>query len=102
MLQTIQKDSVEANALIALGSNVNSIWGNPKLTIQKAILEVELLLGGQAETSRYFATPAFPAGAGPDFVNAAIRVTTTCDAQQILEILKRAKEQGVLKEKLLN
>ena len=100
MLQTIQKDSVEANALIALGSNVNSIWGNPKLTIQKAILEVELLLGGQAETSRYFSTPAFPAGAVPDFVNAAIRVTTICDAQQILEIL-HAVEDAAGRERVI-
>ena len=100
MMQTIEKDNVEANALIAFGSNVKSIWGNPKLTIQKSILEVAALLGGQVETSRFFATPAFPAGVGPDFVNAAIRVTTTYDAQQILEIL-HAVEAAAGRERVI-
>lgn len=87
MSQTIQKDSIGANALIALGGNVKSVWGDPKLTVQKAIREVASLLGGRAETSRFFATPAFPEGAGPDFVNAAIRIRTTFTAQQILAVL---------------
>ena len=37
--------------------------------------------------SRFFNTPAFPAGAGPDFVNAAIRIETRLSAQNMLAAL---------------
>ena len=37
--------------------------------------------------SRLYATPAFPAGAGPDFVNAAIRLETQKSPAEILAIL---------------
>jgi len=39
--------------------------------------------------SRFFATPCFPKGAGPDYVNAAISVTTTGDPQAALASLHR-------------
>jgi 2-amino-4-hydroxy-6-hydroxymethyldihydropteridine diphosphokinase len=92
--QTIQKDSVEAKALIAIGGNVASAWGDPKSTIQKAILKVESIFACKAETSRLYSTPAFPAGAGPDFVNAAIRVSTTYNAPCILEILHEIEAEA--------
>ncbi len=37
--------------------------------------------------SRFFATPCFPAGAGPDYVNAAVQVSTTLDPAACLERL---------------
>lgn len=39
--------------------------------------------------SRFFSTPCFPAGAGPDYVNAAISVTASGDPPVILAALHR-------------
>ena len=64
------------HALIALGSNVFSPWGDPTATVLKAISELVGRLGTDAVQSPLYGTPAFPAGAGPDFVNAAIRIPT--------------------------
>ena len=70
-------------ALIALGSNANSIWGDARDTVLKAMLEAGIALGGPLTKSALYATPAFPAGAGPDFVNAAIRLRTGLDARSV-------------------
>ena len=40
-----------------------------------------------ARVSGLFATPAFPAGIGPDFVNAAMAVRTTLAARDVLAVL---------------
>lgn len=37
--------------------------------------------------SRFFETPCFPAGAGPDFVNAAFQLELAGDAQRVLGVL---------------
>ena len=76
-------------ALIALGSNANSIWGDARDTVLKAMLEAGIALGGPLTKSALYATPAFPAGAGPDFVNAAIRLRTGLDAPAIMAALHR-------------
>lgn len=76
-------------ALIALGSNANSVWGDARDTVLKAMLEIGAALGGTLTKSALYATPAFPTGAGPDFVNAAIRVHTDLDAPAIMAELHR-------------
>lgn len=40
-------------------------------------------------TSRFFSSPAFPVGAGPDFVNAALRIQTQLSAYELLSALHR-------------
>ncbi len=87
MSQVDIKTASGKNALIALGSNANSIWGDTTETIQKAMLAVGAALDGRVENSGFYATPAFPAGAGPDFVNAAIRVRTGLDGAAIMAAL---------------
>ena len=71
-------------ALIALGSNENSIWGDARETVQKAMLEVAALSRESAEFSGLFSTPAFPAGAGPDYVNAAMMIYVASPAHELL------------------
>ena len=44
-------------------------------------------LPGRHAVSRLFATPAFPAGSGPDFVNAAVAVETDLPPEAILALL---------------
>jgi len=94
MPQTVQKYSMGGNALIALGSNVTSHWGIPNVTLQKAFMRLTECLGGSAEMSRVYTTPAFPVGAGPDFANAAIRVETNLSALKILEILHEIEAEA--------
>jgi 2-amino-4-hydroxy-6-hydroxymethyldihydropteridine diphosphokinase len=71
-------------ALIALGSNVGFGGRGPGQVLDWAFEKLEA--GGFAirERSRKYATPAFPAGAGPDFVNAAAVVQTHLDAAAFL------------------
>ena len=74
-------------ALIALGSNENSVWGDAAETVQKAMLSVAALADAPAKLGGLFATPAFPAGAGPDFVNAGMAIATTRPAADLLAAL---------------
>lgn len=59
-------------ALISMGANLSSVAGPPQSTLTSAIA----MLQGQGvvirAVSRFFETPCFPAGAGPDYVNAAL------------------------------
>ena len=74
-------------ALIALGSNEKSIFGDAKETVQKAMLAVAKLSDHAAKRSGFFATPAFPAGSGPDFVNAAMAISTMLSPHELLDHL---------------
>ena len=71
-------------ALIALGSNVTSRHGDPAQTLKNAL---RALGSGQVTVravSRFFRTPAFPAGSGPDYVNAAVLVDTALAPEALL------------------
>ena len=73
--------------LIALGSNTNSTWGNAAETVQKAIISLQKLSVGPMRQSRFYRTPAFPSGSGPDFVNMACAFLTTLSAADLLSAL---------------
>ena len=73
--------------MVALGGNVAGVKGDPKSTIQAALnalgdspLRVE-------KSSRLYESPCFPAGAGPDYVNAASLLSTDVNPQDVLDIL---------------
>lgn len=63
-------------ALIALGSNQASVWGDPASVVRKAIENTENLFSCAAVSSFLYRTAAFPAGSGPDYINAAIAIET--------------------------
>lgn len=75
--------------LIVLGGNEESVWGDAKETVQKAMLEVGFLSQTPPKCSALYTTAAFPAGSGPDYVNAAMAITTTMPPQDILAQLHR-------------
>ena len=50
--------------------------------------------------SRFFATPCFPPGAGPDYVNAAVRLSTDLSPQALLAVLHEI-EAGFGRERQL-
>lgn len=89
MLQVHEQGSAARSALIALGANIVSPYGPPEVTLHAALGEVAQLVGKVTGKSRFFRTPCFPAGAGPDYVNAAVALSTTLSAPAILSALHR-------------
>ena len=85
MLQAQNNHNSAGICLIALGSNLPSPAGSVSESVTIAL---ELL--SQCESfdllaqSRLFRTPAYPAGSGPDFVNAAARIATPDTPGEIL------------------
>lgn len=75
------------SALIAAGSNKTSLWGDPAATIKASIDRLRPLALGAIRISHFYTTPAFPAGAGPDFVNAAVVFETAWAAADLLDSL---------------
>lgn len=80
-------------ALIALGANLPSRLGPPSVTLRHALdalraEEITLL-----HASRFHATPCFPPGAGPDYVNAAAVIGTRRDPHALLAHLHAIEER---------
>lgn len=59
-------------ALVALGANLPVNGHSPEVTLRHAIEEMPLRGLAVTRVSRFYRTPCFPAGAGPDYVNAAL------------------------------
>jgi 2-amino-4-hydroxy-6-hydroxymethyldihydropteridine diphosphokinase len=80
-----------APILIAFGANLPFEGDHPAETLRRAIkaLSAEGLV--TLAISRFFATPCYPAGAGPDYVNAAaaLECDTAIDPASILARLHR-------------
>jgi 2-amino-4-hydroxy-6-hydroxymethyldihydropteridine diphosphokinase len=61
-----------AKMIIALGSNQPSVAGTPEVTLRQAVQSLEKRGGVIRKLSTFYQTPCFPAGVGPDYVNAAL------------------------------
>lgn len=84
---------MKRNLLIALGGNLTSTTGGPAKT-QRAALNTLKEQGAVIRAlSRSYHTPAFPAGAGPEFVNAAAVIRADWTPQQALERLHGVEAQ---------
>jgi len=81
-------------ALVSVGANATSIWGEPSQTVKKAAEMLKTRLGADLELSRLYQTPAFPPGAGQDFVNAAFAFETDFSAQDLLVILHQIESEA--------
>lgn len=70
--------------LLALGANLPTSAGNPSDSLKNALQRIN---GAQIElkaVSRFWGTPAYPAGSGPDYVNAAAVIETDLSAPEVL------------------
>lgn len=74
-------------SLIALGANLPSVHGAPRETLEAAIAELERRGYPLEACSRWYRTPAFPPGSGPDFVNGAARIGGVADPARLLAAL---------------
>ncbi|MDX2482827.1 MAG: 2-amino-4-hydroxy-6-hydroxymethyldihydropteridine diphosphokinase [Pseudodonghicola sp.] len=87
-----------SNALIALGANLPSRVGTPVQTLIAAVAAMPAQGLSVRAVSRFFATPCFPTGSGPDYVNAVVRVETDHDPAACLAAL-HAIEAGFGRER---
>ena len=87
MSQTIDVNSLLTKAYLTLGSNATSPIGKPADALNFALRRLLTDSVNLIQTSSFYATPAFPKGAGPNFVNAAAVVETSLEPQDLLGFL---------------
>ena len=75
--------------IVALGGNVPSSAGEPVRTLQAALDQLVETGVEDLRVSRFFHTPCFPAGAGPDYINAAATFRSDLDPAEMLAVLHR-------------
>lgn len=77
-------------ALVALGGNLPSSTGRPETTLRQAIARLAAEPGlDLIACSRFWRTPAWPPGSGPDYVNAAVALRSRQGPEATLAILHR-------------
>ena len=81
----------EHKVLLALGGNMPSSIGGPLSTMKQAIEVLDQTGFSIQAISQFYQTPAFPAGAGPDFVNAALVASTSMPPEEALACLHRVE-----------
>lgn len=74
-------------ALIALGANLAGTPAANAAVLDRALARIHADLSPALRVSRFWRTPAFPAGSGPDFVNACTALATDRSAGQVLAVL---------------
>jgi len=78
----------QSSCIISFGSNKFD-----DLSVSVQVVEAAIGLF-EVEISGFYQTPAFPAGAGPDFVNGALRATTDLSASEVLALLHDVEDKG--------
>ena len=84
--------------LLALGANLKSTAGLPQKTLRVALAKLETRGVVIRSVSSFYLTPAFPPGAGPDYVNAAAMVEFGGTAEDLLAVLHKI-EAGMGRER---
>lgn len=81
------RKGTKAMILIALGANLPSAAGGPRETLAAALEALDRRGAATLARSGWHRTPAVPAGSGPDFVNAAARLSTDLAPEALLAAL---------------
>ena len=84
MLQEESGSFLNTLPLVAIGSNEQEAFGGARAIVTAALRALEAAGLPVRAASGLFATPCFPAGFGPDFVNAVALVETTLAPAAIL------------------
>ncbi|MFX0543942.1 2-amino-4-hydroxy-6-hydroxymethyldihydropteridine diphosphokinase [Roseovarius sp. S1116L3] len=80
-------DEVSGDILIALGGNMPSEASEPRETLRAALDALQEVGASVVAVSPFYATPCFPAGAGPEYVNAAARLAMDAEPGEVLALL---------------
>lgn len=79
---------------VALGANLPSRHSSVANTLTSALALIAESRGFSViRTSRWFRSPAFPPGSGPDFVNGATLIESELEPDQILGVLHEIEER---------
>ena len=81
------------SAFVAFGANLASGEFSPRQNVLAAIETLRERTGGTIRSSRLWRTPAFPPGAGPDFVNAVVALEWEGSPRDLLALLHEIEEQ---------
>jgi 2-amino-4-hydroxy-6-hydroxymethyldihydropteridine diphosphokinase len=79
--------------VIAFGSNKSGDFSVPVGLIMGALRALSRKGLFKVEISDFYQTPAFPAGAGPDFVNGAVKAETDLGPESVLAILHEVEAE---------
>jgi 2-amino-4-hydroxy-6-hydroxymethyldihydropteridine diphosphokinase len=84
----------EQLSLVALGANLPFRGAAPETTLSSALASLVANGFPPVAVSRFFRTPCFPAGAGPDYVNAAcsLRISADLSPLDLLAVLHRIED----------
>lgn len=100
MSQAENTPAGSTKAIVALGGNLASDRGQPAAILRLAIDEMRASGMDVLAESRFFRTPCFPPGAGPDFVNAVVLLAWEGAAEALLSRL-HAIEASLGRERIL-
>ncbi|PVH27751.1 2-amino-4-hydroxy-6-hydroxymethyldihydropteridine diphosphokinase [Pararhodobacter oceanensis] len=94
------KQNYRNSFLLALGSNASDDALNNEVILKAAVTHINQSGLTIERISGIWRTPAFPAGAGPDFANACALASGDLSAAQVLEVLHQIEaEMGRTREK---
>ena len=79
--------------LIALGSNISLGNAQPIEIIKRAIVELVKTDINLISLSRFYETPAYPEGSGPNFINSAVKAEANYSSQDMLLKLHKIEEK---------
>lgn len=94
MSQTIDVNSLLTKAYFTLGSNATSSIGKPADALNFALDQMLTDSVNLIQTSPFYRTPAFPAGSGPDFVNAAGVLETSMQPSELLKLFHEIEQKA--------
>ena len=87
-MQNIIKNQ-KYTVLVAMGGNLESEIGPPRVILGYALASLRIMTNSLVRKSKYFVTPCFPIGYGPDYVNAAVSFQFQGESHDLLAILHR-------------
>jgi len=82
----------QKQALVAVGANLPVGSMTPEENVTAAMDMLEKRCGSTLRRSRLWRTPAYPEGAGPPFVNAALSLDWSGTARDLLTLLHEVEE----------
>lgn len=88
---------MKSHIFVAFGANlpghVASVSQPPRETLGLALADLQAAGLTLIAQSRFYATPCFPEGAGPDYVNAVAAFSTDLAPEAVLALLHRVEAQ---------
>lgn len=92
IMKPVQKDMPKL-ALVLLGANLPFEGVAPAETVRRAIADIQATGARLTAASPLYSTPCFPAGAGPDFINAAAAFEWDGSPRELLSALHRIEAE---------